>query len=64
MFSVALSVESFPPLRKKRARMGYPLPDVIRHTALRSSDFPLLRPKMQERPSGPAAYRIIIEDIL
>jgi len=39
------------------------LPDVIRHTALRSSDFPLLRPKTQERPSGPAAYRIIIEDI-
>ena len=42
MFSVALSVENFPLLRKKRARMGHPLPDVIRHTALRSSDFPLL----------------------
>jgi hypothetical protein len=31
------------------------LPDVIRHTALRSSDFPPSRPKTQERPSGPAA---------
>ena len=38
---MALSVENSPPLRKERARMGHPLPDVIRHTALRSSDFPL-----------------------
>jgi hypothetical protein len=33
------------------------VPDVIRHTALRSSDFPLRVPKEHEkRPSGPAAY--------
>jgi hypothetical protein len=36
------------------------LPDVIRHTALRSSDFPPSRPKTRERPSGPAAYATII----
>jgi len=36
------------------------LPDVIRHTALRSSDFPLLAPKRGKRPSGPAAYKPII----
>src|SRR5208337_452877 len=48
------------------------LPDVIRHTALRSSDFPLSRghpstPKasapgtpVRQRPSGPAANRFII----
>jgi len=42
MFSVALSVDWFPTLRKGRASMGHPLPDVIRHTALRSSDFPLV----------------------
>jgi len=38
------------------------LPDVIRHTALRSSDFPPLpTPKgRQERPSGPAANMVII----
>jgi hypothetical protein len=36
------------------------LPDVIRHTALRSSDFPPSRPKTRERPSGPAAYAMII----
>ena len=49
------------------------LPDVIRHTALRSSDFPprpswqephLRRrlPEWAERPSGPAAYGLIICD--
>jgi hypothetical protein len=32
------------------------LPDVIRHTALRSSDFPLPALARRERPSGPAAY--------
>src|SRR5947209_2567158 len=32
------------------------LPDVIRHTALRSSDFPPPTLARQERPSGPAAY--------
>ena len=35
------------------------LPDVIRHTALRSSDFPLPN---RERPSGPAAILFIIFD--
>jgi len=39
------------------------LPDVIRHTALRSSDFPPLRVRRRrERPSGPAAYEIIISE--
>src|SRR5579864_4343029 len=34
------------------------VPDVIRHTALRSSDFPLPAPEdARKRPSGPAAYR-------
>jgi hypothetical protein len=36
------------------------LPDVIRHTALRSSDFPPAVSKTDERPSGPAAYTLII----
>src|SRR5207244_8539419 len=43
MFSVALSVESFPSLQK--CKDGTTLPDVIRHTALRSSDFPLPPPE-------------------
>jgi len=34
------------------------LPDVIRHTALRSSDFPLPAPRHGERPSGPAANKL------
>ena len=54
MFSVALSVE-----RSSYASLGA-LPDVIRHTALRSSDFPLPTPKRGKRPSGPAAYKSII----
>jgi len=45
-------------------------PDVIRHTALWSSDFPLPRPRClaeasvrgRERPSGPAVNRMIIRD--
>ena len=36
------------------------LPDVIRHTALRSSDFPPACPKARGRPSGPAANDLII----
>src|SRR5215469_13637189 len=37
------------------------LPDVIRHTALWSSDFPPVRPEgRSERPPGPAAYLTII----
>ncbi len=39
------------------------VPDVIRHTALRSSDFPLPPPKKRKRPSGPAAYGTIICDL-
>jgi hypothetical protein len=38
------------------ARLEPDVPDVIRHTALRSSDFPLLAPERGKRPSGPAAY--------
>ena len=38
------------------------LPDVIRHTALRSSDFPLPHLTTRQRPSGPAAYLFIICD--
>src|SRR5215467_5471259 len=37
-------------------------PDVIRHTALWSSDFPLAALDTRERPSGPAAYVSIIFD--
>jgi hypothetical protein len=40
IFSVALSVEESPTLAKSRQKWATPLPDVIRHTALRSSDFP------------------------
>ncbi len=43
MFSVALSVAKCPTLNfanSVKFRMSHPLPDVIRHTALRSSDFP------------------------
>jgi len=43
-------------------RLEPDVPDVIRHTALRSSDFPLSRPKARQRPSGPAAYASIISD--
>ena len=43
-------------------RLKPDVPDVIRHTALRSSDFPLSRPKAHQRPSGPAAYASIISD--
>src|SRR5207253_3311548 len=46
MFSVALSVESSPSLQKMQGRGA--LPDVIRHTALRSSDFPLPPPEGAE----------------
>ena len=44
----------FPSNRLKPA-----VPDVIRHTALRSSDFPLSC-VLQQRPSGPAANYFII----
>jgi hypothetical protein len=44
MFSVALSVES-PTLSQRNAKAWTTLPDVIRHTALRSSDFPPLAPE-------------------
>jgi hypothetical protein len=37
-------------------------PDVIRHTALWSSDFPPASQKRGQRPSGPAAYINIIWD--
>ena len=53
-------------------RLEPDLPDVIRHTALRSSDFPprpfsqelssSLLPEWTGRPSGPAAYHVIICD--
>jgi len=68
MFSVALSVE------RPAYKSAGVLPDVIRHTALRSSDFPpvlttparqkraLWGPRCDERPSGPAASRSIIFD--
>jgi hypothetical protein len=36
------------------------LPDVIRHTALWSSDFPPPPPEWRERPSGPTANPVII----
>jgi hypothetical protein len=39
------------------------LPDVIRHTALRSSDFPPSSLAERERPSGPAANLDIICDV-
>jgi hypothetical protein len=38
------------------------LPDVIRHTALWSSDFPLPPLNGRQRPSGPAANHVIILD--
>ena len=44
MFSVALSVEYSHPFAKSAKGWGT-LPDVIRHTALRSSDFPLPAPE-------------------
>jgi len=56
------------------SELEFTLPDVIRHTALRSSDFPprpfsleprfflVLRPEWAGRPSGPAAYGLIICD--
>ncbi len=50
MFSVALSVAEYPTpniVNSTKLRMGHPLPDVIRHTALRSSDFP---PRPFSRP--------------
>jgi hypothetical protein len=53
MFSVALAVHG--PRRNNDARV----PDVIRHTALRSSDFPLpanaLQAPLRQRPPGPPA---------
>ena len=62
MFSVALSVEyRVPTLRDQREESApETLPDVIRHTALWSSDFPPPPQEWRERPSGPAAYSVII----
>jgi hypothetical protein len=44
-------------------RLESALPDVIRHTALWSSDFPLRVLDERERPSGPAANLFIIVDV-
>src|SRR3954466_3234565 len=68
------SYRTFSPLpasRKKQAvcslwhwpsvRLEPDVPDVIRHTALRSSDFPLLASRRcGKRPPGPATYICII----
>jgi hypothetical protein len=52
--------KNLPLLRKERARMVTPLPDVIRHTALRSSDFPLLAPESagSDRPAQLPTYSL------
>jgi hypothetical protein len=54
IFSVALSVEQasrHPTARNARRGPRVPaLPDVIRHTALRSSDFPLSEPRCPGKP--------------
>ena len=57
MFSVALSVECFPLLRKERARMGHP---PGRYPAHCSAEFGLSS-ALRQRPSDPAANRVIIE---
>jgi len=48
IFSVALSVE--PLQRRAKTRRQSTLPDVIRHTALWSSDFPLFQPRSPGNP--------------
>jgi hypothetical protein len=49
MFSVALAVENFPPLRRKRARMGQPPPG--RYPAHRSLEFGLSSLRVRDTES-------------